>query len=158
MGKSGRAVHVADADREWYVEQISHSISGNGAEVDVSWSYDPHEAIWWCGVLDPTIPELEVVERVVYWSPQEQTPFVEEVTSEQSQTLALLSPDDVTLADCVQQAEALAVEANRTLAPARTATAAAKQHRSGVFLPSNAPASRKSKSKVRKIDRKTPRV
>ena len=52
-GKTGRTVHFADADREWYSEQISRCISGEGAEVDASWFYDPTEAIRWCGVLGP---------------------------------------------------------------------------------------------------------
>ena len=44
--KSGRTFHFADADREWYAEQVSHSMSGEGAEVEVSWSYDREEVIW----------------------------------------------------------------------------------------------------------------
>ena len=52
----GRTVHFAEADTEWYAEQIVHSISGDAAELDVTWSFDP-ESIWWCGVLDPSIPE-----------------------------------------------------------------------------------------------------
>ena len=44
----------------------------------------------------------------------------------------------------MQQAEVLAVEANRTL---RWAVASAKQNRSGFFPPSNVPSSRKGKGK-----------
>ena len=76
-------------------------------------------------MLDPTILGPEVADWVDDWSPQESTPFEEDVTSEQNQTLALMSPDDVKRADCVQQSESLAVEANRTLAQDRTALAAA---------------------------------
>ena len=46
----------AEADTEWYAEQIAHSISGDASELEVTWSFDPVEAIWWCGVLDPSIP------------------------------------------------------------------------------------------------------
>ena len=46
----------------------------------------------------------------------------------------------------LHQAEALAAEANRTLAQARSAVATAK-NRSGFFPPSNALASRKGKGK-----------
>ena len=54
-GKSfgmGRTDHFAQTDTEWYAEEIAHSISGDGAEVEVTWSFDPDEAVWWCGVLD----------------------------------------------------------------------------------------------------------
>ena len=51
----GRTVHFAEADTEWYAEQIAHSISGDASELEVTWSFDPVEAIWWCGVLDPSI-------------------------------------------------------------------------------------------------------
>ena len=44
--------------QEWYAEQIPHGISGDVAELDATWSFDPDGAIWWCGVLDPPIPEL----------------------------------------------------------------------------------------------------
>ena len=40
--------------QEWYAEQIAHSISGDAAELEVTWSFDLVEAIWWCGVLDPS--------------------------------------------------------------------------------------------------------
>ena len=93
-------------------------------------------------------PEPEAADWVDDWSPQESTPIVGDVTVEQCQTLASMSPDDVMSADCVQLAEALAVEANRTLAQARTAVSAAKQNRSGFFPPSNALASRKGKGKL----------
>ena len=58
----GRTVHFAEADAEWFDEQIAHSISGDAAELDVTWSFDPDEAIRWCGVLDPSIPEPDVVD------------------------------------------------------------------------------------------------
>ena len=47
-----RTVHFAEADTEWYAEQIAHSISGDASELEVTGSFDPVEAIWWCGVLD----------------------------------------------------------------------------------------------------------
>ena len=50
--------------------------------------------------------------------------------------------------ECVQQAEALAAEGNRTLAHARSAVASAKQNRSGFLPPSNVPSSRKGKVKL----------
>ena len=46
VGK-GRTVHFAEADTEWYAKQIAHSISGDAAELEVTWSFDPDEAIWW---------------------------------------------------------------------------------------------------------------
>ena len=49
-GKSfgmGRTVHFAEADTEWYAEQIAHSISGDAAELEVTWSFDPVEASCW---------------------------------------------------------------------------------------------------------------
>ena len=64
-GKSfgkGRTVHFAEADTEWYAEQIAHSLSGDAAELEVTWSFDPVEAIWWRGVLDPSIPEPDVMD------------------------------------------------------------------------------------------------
>ena len=64
-GKSfgkGRTVHFAEADTELYAEQIAHSISDDAGELEVTWSVDPHEAIWWCGVLDPSIPEPDVMD------------------------------------------------------------------------------------------------
>ena len=45
----GRTVHFAEADTEWYAEQIAQSLSGDAAELDVTWSFDPDESIWWCG-------------------------------------------------------------------------------------------------------------
>ena len=41
-GKSfgkGRTVHFAEADTEWYAEQIAHSISGDASELEVTWSF-----------------------------------------------------------------------------------------------------------------------
>ena len=45
----GRTVLFAEADTEWYAEQIAHSISGDAAKLDATWSFDPDESIWWCG-------------------------------------------------------------------------------------------------------------
>ena len=48
-GKSfgkGRTDHFAKADTEWYAEQIAHSISGDAAELGVTWPSDPDEVIW----------------------------------------------------------------------------------------------------------------
>ena len=56
----GRTVHFAETDTEWYAEQIANNISGDAAELDVAWSFGPDEAIWWCGVLDPSILEPDV--------------------------------------------------------------------------------------------------
>ena len=124
-GKSfgkGRTVHFAEADTEWYAEQIAHSISGDAAELEVTWSFDRDEAIWWCGGLDPSIPELDVMDWSEDWSHSESSPCDEDVFPEQSQALALIS-DDVSSPECVQQAELLIAEANRTLAQARAAVA-----------------------------------
>ena len=148
-GKSfgkGRTVHFAEADTEWYAEQIAHSISGDAAELEATWSFDPIEAIWWCGVLDPSIPEPDVMDWSEDWSYSESSPCAEDVFPEQSQVLALTS-DDVSSPECVQQAEVLLAEANRTLAQARSAVASAKQNRSGFFTSSNVSSSRKGKGK-----------
>ena len=40
LGK-GRTVHFAEADTEWYAEQIAHSISGDASELEVTWFFDP---------------------------------------------------------------------------------------------------------------------
>ena len=109
----GRTVHFAEADTERYAEQIAHSISGDAAELEATWSFDPGEAIWRCGVLDPSIP----VDWSEDWSYSESSPCAEDVIPEQSQAVALTS-DDVSSLECVQQAEVLVVEANRTLAQA----------------------------------------
>ena len=135
-----RTVHFAEADTEWYAEQIAHSVSGDAAELDVTWSFDPDETIWWCGVLDPSILEPED------WSYHDSSPCAEDVFPEQRQALALIY-EDVSSPDCVQQAEVLAAEADRTLAQARSAVASAKQHHSGVFPPSNVSSNRKGKNK-----------
>ena len=134
-GKSfgkGRAVHFAEADTEWYAAQIAHSISGDASELEATWSFDLVEAIWWCGVMDRSYSES--------------SPCAEDVFPEQSQVLALTS-DDASSPECVQQAEVLVAEANRTLAQARSAVASAKQNRSGFFPPSNVSSSRKGKGK-----------
>ena len=99
-----------------------------------TWSFDPHEAIWWCGVLDTSIPEPDVMDWSEDWSYSESSPCAEDVFLEQSQAMALIS-DDVSSPECVQQAEVLVAEANRTLAQARSAVASAKQ-KSQWFLPS----------------------
>ena len=70
----------------------------------------------------------------------------EDVFPEQSQVLALTS-DDASSPECVQQAEVLVAEANRTLAQARSAVASTKQNRSGFLPPSNVSPSRKGKGK-----------
>ena len=81
-GKSfgkGRTVHFAGVDTEWYAEQIAHSISGDASELKVTWSFDPVEAIWWCGVLDPSIPEPDVMDWSEDWSYSESSPCAEDV-------------------------------------------------------------------------------
>ena len=101
-GKSfgkGRTVHFAEADTEWYTEQIAHSISGDAAELEVTWSFDLVEAIWWCGILDPSIPEPDVMDWSDDWSYSESSPCAEDVFNEQSQVLALTS-DDVSSPGC----------------------------------------------------------
>ena len=136
-GKSfgkGRTVHFAEADTEWKAEQIAHSISGDASELEVTWSFDLVEAIWWCGVLDPSIPELDLMGWSEDWSYSESSPCAEDVSLEQSQALALTS-DDASSPECVQQAEVLVAEANQTLAQARSAVASAKT-KSLWFLPS----------------------
>ena len=73
-GKSfgkGRTVHFAEAETEWYTEQIARSISGDGARVEATWSFDPDEAVRWCGVLDPSVPEPDVIDWSEDWSLQE---------------------------------------------------------------------------------------
>ena len=80
------------------------------------------------------------------WSYSESSPCAEDVFHEQSKVVALTS-DDASSPECVQQAEVLVAEANRTLAQARSAVASAKQNRSGFFPPSNLSPSRKGKGK-----------
>ena len=148
-GKSfgkGRTVHYAEADTERYAEQIAHSISGDASELEVTWSFDPVEAIWWCGVRDPSIPEPDVMDWSEDWSYSESSPCAEDVFPEQSQVPALTS-DDASSPECVQKGEVLVAEANRTLAQARSAVASATQNRSGFFPPSNVSSSRKGKGK-----------
>ena len=118
-GKSfgkGRTVHFAEADTEWYAEQIAHSILGDAVELEVTWSFDPVEAIWWCSVLDPSIPEPDVMDWSEDWSYSESSPCAEDVFPEQSQALALIS-DDVSSPDCVQQAEVLVARIELWLRP-----------------------------------------
>ena len=90
-----------------------------------------------------SIPEPDVMDWSEDWSYPESSPCAED---EQSQVPAL-TPDDVSSPECVQQAEVLVAEANRTLAQARSAVASAKQNRSGFFPPSNVSSSRKGKGK-----------
>ena len=142
----GRTVQFAEADTEWYAEQIAHSISGDASELEATWSFDPVEPIWWCGVLDPSIAAPDVMDWSEDWSYSESSPCAEDVFLDQSQVLALTS-DDASSPECVQQAEVLVAEANRTLAQARSAMASAKQNRSGFFPPSNVSSSRKGKGK-----------
>ena len=66
------------------------------------------------------------------WSYSESSPCAEDVFPEQSQVLALTS-DHASSPECVQQAEVLVAEANRTLAQARSAVASEKK--SQWFLP-----------------------
>ena len=98
----------------------------------MTWSFDPVEAIWWCGVLDPSIPEPDVMDWSGDWSYSESSPCAEDVFPEQSQAVALIS-DDVSSPECVQQAEVLVDEANRTLAQARSVS----ETKSQWFLPSS---------------------
>ena len=88
--------------------------------------------MWFCGVLDPSIPEPDEVDWSEEWSNYESSPCAESVFPEQSHALALIY-EDVSSPECVQQAEVLAAEANRTLAQGRSAVASAKQNRSGFF-------------------------
>ena len=123
MNKSfgkGRTVHFAETDTEWYAEEIAHSISRIASELDVIWSFDPEEAIGWCGVLDPSIPEPGVVDWSEDWSYSESSLGVADGFSDGRQALALIS-EDVPTTESAQQAQVLAAEANRTLAQARSA-------------------------------------
>ena len=118
---------------------------GDAAELEATWSFDPDEASWWCGVMDWSED----------WSYHESSPCAEDVFPEQSQASAVIS-EDVPTPECLQQADMLAAEANRTLAQARSAVTSAKQNRSGFFPPSNVPSSRKGKGKgkaQRKMER-----
>ena len=103
----------AEAHTEWYAEQIAHSISGDASELEVTWSFDPVEAIW-CGVLDPSIPAPDVMDWSEDWSYPESSPCAEEVFHEQSKVPALTSYD-ASSPECVQQTEVLVAEAYRTL-------------------------------------------
>ena len=98
----------------------------------MTWSFDPDGTIWWCGVLDPSIPDPDVMDWSEDWSCSESSPCAEDVFPEQSQVLALTS-DGASSPECVQQAEVQVAEANRTLAQAQSAVASAKQNRSGFF-------------------------
>ena len=80
--------------------------------MEATCSFDPDDYVSWCGVLDPSIPEPEVIDSD--WSFQESPPCAEDASPEQSQAWAVVSPDDVASTDSVQKAEALAAEADRT--------------------------------------------
>ena len=80
-------------------------------------------------MLDPSIPEPDVMDWSEDGSYSESSPCAEDVFPE---VLALTS-DDVSSPECVQQAEVLVAEANRTLARARSAVASAK-HKTAVVL------------------------
>ena len=82
----------------------------------------------------------------------ESSPCAEHVFPEQSAALALIS-EDVSSPECVQQAEVLAAEANRTLAQARSAVASAILSRSGFFLPTLPPVARAKARASRKISK-----
>ena len=85
-------------------------------------------------MLDPSILVLDVMDWSEDWSYSESSPCAEDVFPEQSQALALIS-DDASSPECVQQAEVLVAEANRTLAQARSAVGVSKT-KSQWFLPS----------------------
>ena len=107
----------------------------------------------WCGVVDTSFPEPDVMGWSEDWSNYESPPCAEHVFPEESQSLALIS-EDVSSPECVQQAELLAAEADQKLAQARSAVASAKQNRSGFFPSSNVLPSRKGKGKG-KLKRKS---
>ena len=65
-------------------------ISGDGAEVEATWSFDLAEAVW-----------------SEDWSFHGSPLCAEDACLEQSQALALVSLEDMASTDCVQQAEAL---------------------------------------------------
>ena len=88
--------------RQWYAEQIAHSSSGDGAEVEVTWSLDLDEAVGWCGVLDPSVSELEMIDWSEDWSFQELPQSAEGACPGQGPELALMSPEDVSSTECVQ--------------------------------------------------------
>ena len=73
----GRTLHFAEADTEWYTEETAHSISGDAAEIDVTRSFDLDEAVWWCGVRDPSIPQPDVMDWYENWSNYESSPCAE---------------------------------------------------------------------------------
>ena len=146
-GKSfgkGRTVHFAEADTEWYAEQTAHSISGDASELEATWSFDPVEAIWWCGVLDPSIPEPDVMDWSEDWSYSESSTCAEDVFPEQSQVLAFTS-DDASSPECVQQAEVLVAEANLGSGPISGGVSKTKSQ--WFFPPSNVFSSRQGKGK-----------
>ena len=49
------------------------------SELEVTWSFDPVEAIWWCVVLDPSIPARDVMDWSEDWSYSEPSPCAEDV-------------------------------------------------------------------------------
>ena len=100
-------------------------------------------------MLDRSIPEPDVVDWSEDWSNYESSPCAENVFPEQGQSLALIS-EDVSSPECVQQAEVLAAEANRTQAQARSAVASAK--------PTLAPVARANARACSRENRNTHRV
>ena len=52
----------------------------------MTWFFDSDEAIWWCGLLDPSIPEPDVMDWSEDWSCHESSPRAEDVFLEQSQS------------------------------------------------------------------------
>ena len=90
--------------------------------MEATWSFDPVEG----GVLNPSIPEPDVMDWSEDWSYSESSPCAEDVVPEQSQVLDLTT-DGASSPECVQQAEVPVAEANRTLAQARSAVASVKQ-------------------------------
>ena len=93
------------------LSKFAHSISGDASELEVTWSFDPVEAIWWCSVLDPSIPAPDVMDWSEDWSYSQSSPCAEDVFPEQSQVLALTSAD-ASSPECVQQVEVLVAKAN----------------------------------------------
>ena len=96
------------------------------------WTHQVLSLTWWTGLKTGRITNHHSGLKMVF--------------PEQSQALALTS-DDASSPECVQQAEVLVAEANRTVAQARLAVASAKQNRSGFFPSSNASSSRKGMGK-----------
>ena len=98
-------------------------------------------------MLDPSIPEPDVMDWSEDWSYSESSPCAEDVFPEQSQVLALTS-DDASSPECVQQAEILVAEAKSNLGSGPISGGVSKKkNRSGFFPPSNVSSSRKGQGK-----------